>query len=534
MKRIAQKMKKVKIFPIVCALLLALCLLVSCDIFPIDKTGNPDGGVPEAGADSVGAFNPFDPSSDSGDSGPEEEYDFSVFFGHVKDPIEISRIVVRYEAETGVRIEPIMTDADAADDRFLERHMGASNPPAAFVLSADENGSVDYAVGSGYVDPSVSDVTAEDFSSGTAGGSSNSEYFTGDDSVSAAGIGWRFRGRGLAADRRVLAELIGAPGPDDKAVDAFIEDMRVADDREWSAFLDGLDGYIKDAAATDAAITLNGKEYLFAEGKGRFSSQLNGIFAVSGAYSTFVAERLFYLASITSNTELLTRSRMMATPQAITVTSPVFDTYISALDTYTSRLGGLYAEGVRGDDFTNNRVYSAGYVRSVFAANRAVFMPMDSGEYAEVLNTSATQAEYIAILPIKLPYADNWLSGYLHTADANKSIELSVDSSLCVNANAAPEIKEKAKAFVAWLAADTESSDAMQLCLRGYNVKGARLPFMTKGESGDDNGDGDRPALFGKSIYDSTLRQLLSRPDWKPDVIEGFKGSLADRWHISD
>jgi hypothetical protein len=478
----------------------------------------------------VGAFNPFDPSSDSGDSEPGEEYDFSVFFGHAEDPISISRIVVRYEAETGVRIEPIMTDADSADDRFLERYMGSSNPPAVFALPADENGSVDYAIGNGYVDPSVSDVTAEDFSPDATGGSSNSTYDAGSDFVSAAGIGWRFRGRGLAADRRVLAELIGAPGPNDKAVDSFIEDMRAADYREWSAFLDGLDGYIKDAAATYAAITLNGKAYSFADGKGRFSSRLNGVFAVSGAYPSFVSERLFYLASITADTESLTRSRMLATPQAISIVSPVFNTYISALDAYTSRIGGLYAAGVRGDDFTNNRIYSAEYVGSVFAANRAVFMPVDSGEYADAPNTSAAQAGYIAILPIKLPYADNWLSGYLHTADANKSIELSVEYSLCVNADAAPETKEKAKAFVEWLVADTESSDAMQLCLRSYNVKDARLPFLTEGASGD----GDGPVSFAKGLYDSALRQLLSRPDWKPDVIEGFKGSLADRWHISD
>jgi hypothetical protein len=328
----------------------------------------------------------------------------------------------------------------------------------------------------------------------------------------------------------VLAELIGASGPNDRAVDSFIEDMRAANYREWSAFLDELDGYIKDATATYAAITLNGKEYSFSEGKGRFSSQLNGIFAVSGASPSFVSERLFYLAAITSNTESLMRSRMLATPQAIAITSPVFNTYISALGAYTSRIGGLYAAGVRGDDFTNDRIYSAEYISSVFSANRAVFMPIDSDEYANAQNTSATQSEYIAILPIKLPYVDNWLSGYLHTTDVNKSIELSVEYSLCVNANVAPAIKEKAKSFIEWLAADIESSDAMQLSLKAYNVKGARLPFMTDEEPGDS----ELIASFRKSIYDSRLRQMLSRPDWQPDVTEGFKGSLADRWHISE
>jgi hypothetical protein len=531
-------MKKATVF-----LIIPLLFLASCGAFSTDW----------AGASGSGAGNIPVPGIGAGSAG-EEEYDFSVFFGHAEDPITVSRIVGRYKTETGVSIEPIMTDAGAADDRFLQRYMSASNPPAAFALSADADGSVDYAMDGGYVDPSASDMSAADFSpsfqdndnadtySGAGNASDNASAYsavsnaaddagvysamgnTASNAASAAGIGWRFRGIGLAADRRVLADLIGAPDAAAPLVDSFIEDICLSDYKEWSAFTEGLAGYI--SGTTYAAVTLNGKPYSFAGTKGRYSSLLNGVFAVSGADPSFITGRLIDLSAATSNARLLTQSRMLTTPQAFTVMSPVFDTYLSALNMYTSHIGGLYAPGIRGDDFTDEDIYDTGYVRSVFSSCRAVFMPLDSAEYEMEEDKDATQAAQIVMLPVKLPYTENWLSGYRGTIAANEAIQISTAYSLCVNASASPDVKAQAKSFVEWLAADAESSDAMQLCLMDYHVKGAGLPLRT----GEEQEESDGIAAFGEEIYDDPLRLMLSDPDWQPDEISALKDSLNAVW----
>jgi hypothetical protein len=492
-----------------------MLFLASCGVFPADETGASGGGAGVAPASGI-----------NGGLADVEAYDFSVFFGHAEDPITISRIVGRYKAETGVSIEPIMTDEGAADDRFLQRYMSASNPPAAFALSADADGSVDYAMESGYVDPSASDMTAADFLP-SPGRSDDSAYAAAYNASSAAGIGWRFRGVGLASDRRVLADLIGEPDAAAPSVDSFIEDIRLADYKEWSAFTEGLDRYI--SGVTYAAITLNGKPYSFASTKGRYSSSLNGVFAVSGADLSFVSDRLLNLAAMTSDAASLTRSRMLTTPQALTVISPVINTYLSALDAYTSRIGGLYAPGIRGDDFTNEEIYSTGYVRSVFSSCRAVFMPLDSAEYADEADRDATQAEQIVMLPIKLPYAENWLSGYLGATEVNEAIQLSTAYSLCVNAGAPPDVKAQAKSFVEWLAADQESSDAMQRCLMDYHVKNAELPAMA--DSAREDSDGI--TVFGAEFYGYALRMMLSDSDWQPDEVRALKDSFLAQWRLA-
>jgi hypothetical protein len=379
-----------------------------------------------------------------------------------------------------------MTDADAADERFLARYLGASDPPAAFAAPA-----------------------------GAA------------DVVSAAGIGWRFHGRGLAADRRVLADLIGASDAAAPEVDVFIEDIRLADYGEWSAFIDSLDSYISGGGYTP--VTLNGKAYSFAGAKGRFSSRLNGVFAVGGADSSFAGVTLMDMASITSNNDALSRSRMFSTPQAFTSVVPVLDTYISALEVYTSHIAGLYAPGVRGEDFINQEIYTPEYTGAVFAGQRAVFMPFDSEEYAVSGVADATQADYIVMLPVKMPYAEHWLSGYLGASDANKSIQLSTEYSLCVNEQAAAPGADAARAFIAWLLADMESTDAVQLCMTEYYGRGLSLPLLTDSEREDEGG----MAVFGGEAYDTGLRPMLSDPEWLPDEIAELRNAIYDRWLLS-
>ncbi|MDR1292414.1 MAG: hypothetical protein LBJ91_03340 [Clostridiales Family XIII bacterium] len=453
MKRTADR----RFLAVVCAMLL-MTALASCGLLLANGAG-----ASGAGAD-------------------DEDYDFSVFFGHAEDPITVGRIVLRYKAETGVSIRPITTDEDAADGRLLARYLGGANPPAAFAMPSEVAGI-----------------------------------------ASGAGIGWRFHGRGFAADRRVLADLIGAADAGAPEVDAFVEDLRMAGYGEWRGFIDKLDAYIDGAGY--AAGTLNGKAYTFAGTKGRFSSQLNGIFAVSGAEPSFVGVTLMDLASATSNNDALGLSRLSPTPQAFTSVAPVLDTYAAALEVYTSHIAGRYASGVRGDDFISPDIYSPEYTGTVFAEHRAVFMPFDSEDYAVSDAADATQAGHIAILPVKMPYAEHWLSGYLGAVGANKSIQLRTEYSLCVNEQSSPSDTEAARAFIAWLLADTESTDAVQLGMTAYHESGSELPLLTGDERDDEGG----MAAFGEEAYDGLL-PMLSDPEWLPDEIKELRGAVFERW----
>jgi hypothetical protein len=454
--------------PAVVAVIIIAALLLSCDAPGM----TPAGG---AGADASGG----------------EDYDFSVFFGHAEDPIKVGRIVLRYEAETGVSIRPIMTEAGAPDDRLLRRYLDASDPPAAFAA------------------PSALLADAD----------------TGSDYV---GIDWRFHGRGLAADRRTLADLIGAQEPSAPEVDEFIENIRLAGYGEWSSFIAALSAYINGREYE--TVKLNDREYHFAGEKGRYSSRLNGVFAVSGSDTLFMGEMLMDMASVTSETDALARSRVYTTPQAMTMISPVINTYVEALGVYTSDIAGMYASGVRGDDFINSDIYSPDYTGSVFAEQRAVFMPFDSVEYAQSPVADATQTEYIAILPVKMPYSEFWLSGYVGGVGANRSLRMNTEYSLCVNPRAGADVAAKADAFVSWLASDAESTDAVQLCLKSYYESRSFLPIPSDAERDEAGG----VYTFGRDASAKVAAPMLSDPDWREDEIVSLRESLFEAWLDAD
>ncbi|MDR1496428.1 MAG: hypothetical protein LBS67_05885 [Clostridiales Family XIII bacterium] len=414
----------------------------------------------------------------------DEDYDFSVFFGHAEDPITIARIALRYKAKTGVSVRPIMTAADAADDRSLRRYLNSSDPPAVFALSAEAA-----------------------------------------DSVTASGVGWRFHGRGFAADRRILADLIGAPDAAAPVVDAFVEDLRLADYGEWSEFLNGLSSYIKKG--TPAAFTLNDNEYAFAAAKGRYSSRLNGIFAVKGSDPEFFGAELLEAVAATSG---IARpeypSVQVASPPEADAVFPIFDAYIETLNTYTSNVSGRYAPGVRGEDFIDADIYSPEYTASVFADCRAVFTPFDSEDYAGNDGADATQTEHLTLIPVKIPYEKHWLSGYVGATEVNASLRIDTEYSLCVNENAPLETREKAKKFVEWLLADEESSDAVQLCLTEYHAKGAELPLAPEGNTETSS----EMSAFGEEIFEDVLAPMTTDPDWQPEEIYAFRDALTAQW----
>jgi hypothetical protein len=442
----------------------------------------------------------FASDPDISEVGAEDEaaYDFSMFFGHTMDPIVIDRILTRYKVETDVNIRAITTEADARNERFLRRYLNASDPPAAFVF--DEVSDRDALVAAGYVTtaPAVAVGAAE-----TTGG----------------GLAWRYRGIGFAADGRVLADLFGTAD-----ADRVVEDIRLSTWTEWTAFIAGLEEYISDttSSVTPVAFSLNGKPYAFVPEKGGYSADLNGVFALEGSDSAFVSALLLDRATATSGKKILSISSILSTPQALSAATPVFDAYTSALETYTDHLGGLYAEGIRGDDFVNVDIYSPEYAVDVFAAGRAVFFPFDSEQYDALKETNATQAEHIVLLPVKMPYSQNGLSEYASDRPSNRALHQSVTYSLHVNVFADAATRAKAADFVTWLASDEQSMDPVQRQLKTYYERNAVLPLETDEEM----------AEFEERVYESpVLKSRLTDSVWDDADIGELKDDLFERWY---
>ncbi|MDR1043364.1 MAG: hypothetical protein LBL54_05600, partial [Clostridiales Family XIII bacterium] len=174
-------------------------------------------------------------------------------------------------------------------------------------------------------------------------------------------------------------------------------------------------------------------------------------------------------------------------------------------------------------------IYSPEYIGTVFAEQRAVFMPFDSEDYAVSDVADATQTEYIVVLPVKMPYAEHWLSGYLGGSGVNQSIQMITEYSLCVNEQAPASDADAARAFIAWLLADRESTDAIQRCLTGYYERGPGLLLRTDNERSDEGG----MAVFGEEVYDLELRAMLSDPEWLPDEITDLRNAIYERWLAS-
>jgi hypothetical protein len=475
---------------------------------------------------------------------PAEGYDFSFFFGSSENPITIERIVSRYAAEKNVRVWPITTGDDAAGERYLRIFMRSSDPPAGYAISEESK----------------------------------------DSFATTSGIGWRFHGRGFVCDRRVLSDLIGAGGADAPETYAFAENLGKSSFSEWRWFLKKLKDYI--AGAQTDAFMLNGNEYKFAAEKGKYSSRLNGIFALSGVDPSFLGSELMRLSAVTSDgashspeadsdygsdsgagtdsgfgsdsgsdadsgfgsdsgsdedsgfgSDSVSGSGESTTSRAISAYAPVLRAYVSALDTYTRDIAGLYAPGIRGDDFINEKIYSAEYTRSAFYENRALFMPFDSDIYEELKSENATQSEHFAMIPVKIPYGENGLSAFRGVVAANAALSVETKYSLCANEGAPPKERRMAEDFIKWLAEDKEFSDTIQLSMAAYYAEGAVIPLKPDDDEESGYGTG---GVFAAENIEGTLSEddfgiyvkpLLSYAEWDAAKTGALIEGIAMMWY---
>ncbi|MDR2156961.1 MAG: hypothetical protein LBO81_04175 [Clostridiales Family XIII bacterium] len=417
--------------------------------------------------------NRSDPPTETEAAQETETYDFSVFFGNAEDPVKISELISRYETEKGIVVKPIITEAGDDNERALWRALESSNPPAAYLISANTNeGNI---VEGGFM-AELSSILP---------------------SVSGRSIPGIFRGSGWAADKRLISDLVG----EDRA-EAFLADMRSADYEDWVGFVDKLNAYI--LRGTAASFRLNGREYGFPEEKGPYAAQLNGVFAVAGGDADFRVNELLSLALSTSDPTVWAAARRSAAQSAETeaenagtdadgesTTAGAFDAvrpglsvYIEGLDLITSHMAGRYAPGVRGEGFIDDALYGKKEVRDIFAKGKAAFAATDSGDLDEIAALNAAMAANLVLLPIKLPYAENGLPGVREGRVVNSSIPVRVTHSFCVNARFAPDVQRKALDFILWLLDATRSLDgSLENSVRAYFDAGDVLPYASEEEN---------------------------------------------------
>jgi hypothetical protein len=131
------------------------------------------------------------------------------------------------------------------------------------------------------------------------------------------------------------------------------------------------------------------------------------------------------------------------------------------------------------------------------------------------------------MLPIKMPYERNGLSGMRGDVRAGESLQVAAEYTLCVNPGAGGDEREAAQDFVDWLAADDESQDAVQRSLAYYVEKGAALPLAP---AEDEDAETVGIAAFGADVYGQGLRALLSDSDWSSGEKIAIVDIMTTRW----
>jgi hypothetical protein len=447
-----------------------------------------------------------------GTSQPDGEHDFSVYLSGIGDAIRLNRIIDEYERNTGLNIEVITPSDGTGTNRALRRMLNLQNPPAVFTVDADTD--LDFIAESGIV------------TIGTPASLSEIE--------SATPI--RFVAKGFAADKRVLSQLIGQ-GDTEK----LISDIKLADYHEWSTFITRLGQYISDGLVS--GFTLNDHNYSFANEKGDLVTGLTGVFAQAGADLSFLGSEL--LARTTCTTEPSGWEAAWTSPETgagdgatgeteddaparvITLQRGLIDAYSLALSDITGNIAGLYAPGVRGDDFIDDEYYSKAEEARIFAAGRAVFTNVSTEDFESMKEASPDQAQSLALFPVKIPYLECGLDPVAGGVAANSAVPVRVALSLCINETLPEKEQVQAQNFVSWfVTAENYGGNPLMRDAAGYYKRDAILPYDVADSEAEDRLTEFIDAISGRD----GLPAFLSMQEWNAVTLAELSTYLKNAW----
>ncbi|MDR1952947.1 MAG: hypothetical protein LBQ21_00475 [Clostridiales Family XIII bacterium] len=445
-----------------------------------------------------------------------EQYDFSVFLGDAGDPVKISELINRYRDEKGVSINPIITEEGSDNERALWRALESGNPPAAFLISSDDN---------------MENISEGGFLA---------DFSFIDSAKAGQTMPYLFQGYGWAVDKRLIADLVGAG-----RADAFIADIRSADYAEWNTFVQKLSAYILNGTAEPFG--MNGKEYSFPAEKGAYATNLNGVFAVAGGDPEFCVDTLLALALCTSDLSAWEALKKLAndnaeedaekaTPPAVSETPeevatdeafnlprPALSVYTSSLNDITTHLAGRYAPGIRSKGFVNAKVYGQKNAREIFAEGKAAFAVVNSEDFSSLSKLNAVQANNLVLLPIKFPYAENGVSGVFEERPVNRCIPLRVTHSFAVNGKSSPESQKMALDFLLWMDnEDRTLTDALENSVREYYDRGDVLPYAPHAQS---------LQSYAEALREKNLSEYLTHANWDDVYKENLLNFMFTTWY---
>ncbi|MDR3305258.1 MAG: hypothetical protein LBS85_04385 [Clostridiales Family XIII bacterium] len=461
-----------------------------------------------------------------------EDYDFSIFIGDAADPIFVNHVVERYEAETGLNIEPVyLTGGDG--ERDLERMLDSADPVAAFIVSGGEG--FEKALENGYV---------ENLSvpAGTDGA-------LADRLIDHNRLLWSVDGYGLAADTRLLCGLFGL---DDAG--ALIASLRGAAYSEWSDFASKLDAYISSGAAEP--VVFGEQSYPFAPVRTALTATLTGVFALPGGDGAMGA-RFMDAVLREEDADAWEELRGLPENEAYLAARPFLAAYAAGLEDWTSHLAGAFAAGIRGESFVNTRYYSAKKAEEIFMDGKAVFAFLDVGSYKSLAQIDAEKAESLVFLPVKMPtpgaepdktegdgsfvppqtegdgsFVPPEESGTEGEAAEGEMPPEVVDDTIvcaparfvCVNTAAEKEVQKQALDFILQLtAAAAAEQDALQRSAEEYFLNGRARP--------DNTGAGAYERWYDAAFLSGGLRSWLSDANWTTEEREALILRLFRSWY---
>jgi len=437
----------------------------------------------------------------------EPDYDFSVFFGSVSDPIEIDTILTDYTQQTGIVINPILVSNNNNEVGTLQSLLNEDDPPAIYTVTSDME--MEWLTQGGFV---------ADFS-----------YLrdsTATHSVKLNDLYWKNRypytvnGYGLIFDHAVFREIFGK-----SKANKLINDLKAADHEQWSNFIVDLNEFINDR--NTSGFVLGNHDYIFPGNRGALAQKLNGVFAIAGADSNMYGDKIMDQLMQTVDLSMWDAVKDETTDSALQVLAPTLDTYINGLDLMTSYLSGEFSSGIRGSDFINEDFYNTEKTNAMFMEGKAVFSIIDSHEYDDLMKINAKKAQTLEYLPIKLPY-DDTVVGQATTEGAVlfSSIPAEVSDSLYINGHLSEDQQLKAWDFLNWFMSQSEWWD--------NHLRGSLLGYLEEGNVFKYGYTDEETEKWKENIFSGDgVEIFLKKGKWNEEYKENMRVFFAEMWSKS-
>lgn len=415
-----------------------------------------------------------------------EDYDISIFFGSVDDPIAIDEMINKYNKESGVSIEAIVSETLRQDKRYLNRLLSSENPPAGFVITDEERlASLD--------DDTTRIINLSDL----------------DSEIEFDAYPFRIDGYGFVLDKRLIPEIANNSNTED-----FLADLRLATFAEWDTFVTVLNNYIRNNVVT--TYKLNGKFYSLPNEKGKLISDVNGVFAYSGS-DDLMNERI--LNVLFSNIDLASDDNIELEKPIIT---SGLSTYFDFLDMMTSNLAGRFATGIRGKDLMNEDKFGADQVLEIFGKGKSVFTIAGTEDYQKLNEINAERAINLALIPIKFPEDIDGISEKRDGRFVNVSIPITASYYLYANATVDSEQQEMLTDFIKWLHKyDSKNTSILKTSVLNYLDEGHVFPEVS---------DASILSLFYNIENDRLLNSFLVTTVWESQLKTSFIDTLTNSW----